>query len=342
MMAHDKISAAARQRMAETGEPYAAARRAVVAEHQAAEGQIPSGGCALRMSGEIRGWLNDLRDSDPAAAKAVGQAVAALMAEGARLGAPLAVSTADSWPWALAEALDRSYQESLDRLTALRRGLADAASLVKEIQDQPAELADEARQLLPGAIRARDRLAEALQRLQPRAEAFRVRKDVLKARYTAAHTSILASQVIAASGPAGESGRQQQPAGGEALSAAEARLLRDGIAQMEQELGQQPWPEGLMELRPGTPGGTGIRILFAIEPPGTALLIAVLDGPEAIQDQRLEAILLSADMLSRVRAGQAPEAAAHGYPGIRSFLAEFYPRDASAGGPVSARPHKHV
>ena len=172
-MAHDKISAAARKRMAETGEPYAAARRAVVAEHRAAEDHIPSGGCALRMSGEIRGWLRDLRDSDPAAAKMVCQALAALMTEGARLGAPLAVSTAGSWPWALAEALDRSYQESLDRLATLRRGLAAAASLVKDIQDQAAELADEARRLLPGAIRARDRLAEASQRLQARTEALR-------------------------------------------------------------------------------------------------------------------------------------------------------------------------
>jgi hypothetical protein len=35
-MSHDKISAAARKRMAETGEPYAAARRAVIREHQTA------------------------------------------------------------------------------------------------------------------------------------------------------------------------------------------------------------------------------------------------------------------------------------------------------------------
>ena len=34
-MSHDKISAAARRRMAETDEPYAAARRAVIREHQA-------------------------------------------------------------------------------------------------------------------------------------------------------------------------------------------------------------------------------------------------------------------------------------------------------------------
>jgi hypothetical protein len=43
-MSHDKISAAARKRMAETGEPYAAARRAVIREHQAAGGHHPSSG----------------------------------------------------------------------------------------------------------------------------------------------------------------------------------------------------------------------------------------------------------------------------------------------------------
>ncbi|MGH3205848.1 MAG: hypothetical protein ACRDOA_04925 [Streptosporangiaceae bacterium] len=43
-MSHDKISAAARKRMAETGEPYATARRAVIREHQdAGEQSMPSG-----------------------------------------------------------------------------------------------------------------------------------------------------------------------------------------------------------------------------------------------------------------------------------------------------------
>lgn len=43
-MSHDKISAAARKRMAETGEPYAAARRSVIREHQAAGGRTPPPG----------------------------------------------------------------------------------------------------------------------------------------------------------------------------------------------------------------------------------------------------------------------------------------------------------
>jgi len=38
-MSHDKIKAAARRRMADTGEPYATARREVIKEHQAAKGR---------------------------------------------------------------------------------------------------------------------------------------------------------------------------------------------------------------------------------------------------------------------------------------------------------------
>jgi hypothetical protein len=362
-MSHDKIKAAARTRMAETGEPYAAARRAVVTGRRAAGGEIPSSGagCALRMSGEIHGWLADLRGSDPAAAARVGQALAALMNEGVSLGDPLVVSTADSWPWALCEALDRSYQQRLEGLQPLRRREADAATLVKDIQAQVAELdsaqakledlhrraqdagrpqeaaqvaanltaaqqqAAELRRRLPGVIESRHRLGEATQRQQARAVAFRARKEVLKASYMAAHSSLLARKTIAASGLTGDDGDQQHEDSGEAISTAEARLLRDVTAQMERELSQEAWPEGLMELRPDAPDDTSIRILFAVEPPGTALLIAVLEGPEAIQDQYSEAILLSADMLRRVRAGQAPEAAAHGYDDMRSFLEEFYP-----------------
>ena len=368
-MSHDKIRAAARKRMTETGEPYAAARRAVVTEHRAAGEQIPSpdAGCALRMSGEIHNWLADLRGSDPAAAMLVGQALAALMTEGASLAGPLVVSTADSWPWALGDALDRSYQESLERLTLLRRGEAEAITLVRDIQDQVAELewaqakledshrraleadrpreaaqaagklataqqhAAEARRLLPEMIKARDRLGEVVQRRQARADALRTRKEILKASYVAAQGNIKVREAIAASGLTDDDGDGRHGDGDEELGAARARLA-DVITQMERELGQPAWPEGLMELRPGTPEDTGTDscIVFAVEPPGAVLLIAVLEGSEAIQDHYAEAILLSADMLRRARAGQAPETAAHGYPDAQSFLEEFHPGDAES------------
>ena len=87
-----------------------------------------------------------------------------------------------------------------------------------------------------------------------------------------------------------------------------------------------------MELRPGAPLRSDIRILFAVEPPGTALLIAVLDGLEVAEEQFPEAAMASADMLCLIRAGQAPEAAAHTYAGTRSFLVEFYFGDVGAEG----------
>lgn len=65
-MSHDKIKAATRQRMAETGEPYATARREVIREHKRAggESQPPTQWFAIRYSeagiGRITGWLDAL------------------------------------------------------------------------------------------------------------------------------------------------------------------------------------------------------------------------------------------------------------------------------------------
>jgi hypothetical protein len=374
-MPHDKIRAAARKRMAKTGEPYTAARRAVVSEQQAAgTGSPPPGaGFSLRMSGEIHDWLADLRGSDPSLALRVVRALATLMTEGASLGDPLVVSTADSWPWALGVALDRSYQQSLDRLQALRRGEADAATLVRDIQDQVTELeaalatleelhrhaldagrqkeaaqaagklaaiqqqAAEARRLLPRMIEARNRLRERNQQLQARVDATRARKETLKASYVAVRGSIKARQAMAALNLAEDDGDRQSEDSGQAISAEEARLA-DITAQMERELGQDARPEGLTELWPGAPWHGDIRILFAVEPPGTALLIAVLEGPGVVQDQYPEAVMASADVLRRVRAGQAPEAGAHAYDDTRSFLAEFYPGTAKDAGADSPSP----
>ena len=374
-MPHDKIKAAARERMTETGEPYTAARRAVVTERQDPEGQAaagqippPGAGYALAMSGEIHDWLAELRGSDAPAALRVVQALVTLMEKGASLGDPLVASAAGSWPWALMQALDRSYRERLEQLTAVRRGEADAAALVKDIQDQVAALETaqaaledqhrraldagrpqeaaraagklaaarqqiaEARRLLPGVIEARDRLGLATQRLQARADAWRVRKEVLKASYVAASSSLQVRETIAALGLADDDGDRQDEENSQVIRAADARRA-EVTAQMEQALGQQGGPAGLMGLRPGAPLRGDIRFLFAVEPPGTALLIAVLHGLDVVEDQFPEAVMASADMLRRIRAGQAPEAAAHPYADARSFLAEFYPGDAGAEGP---------
>jgi phage shock protein A len=293
------------------------------------------------------------------------QALVTLMGEGASLGDPLVASAVGSWPWALLQALDRSYQERLEQLTAVRQGEADAAALIRDIQDQVAALETaqanledqhrraldtgrpqeateaagklaaarqqiaQARLLLPGVIEARHRLDRAIQRLQARAEAWRVRKEVLKASYMAASGSLRARQAITALGLADDDGDRQDDDSGHSTSGAADTSLAELAAQMEQALGLQGGPEGLMELRPLR---SDIRILFDVEPPGTALLIAVLHGLDVVEKQFPEAVMASADMLWRIRAGQAPEAAAHTYADTRAFLAEFYPGDVSAEG----------
>jgi hypothetical protein len=71
-----------------------------------------------------------------------------------------------------------------------------------------------------------------------------------------------------------------------------------------------------------------MRILFAVGPSGTALLIAVLEDSGAVRDQYDDAVLLSLDLLRRAEAGQVPEAAACSYDDAQSFLGEFFAADA--------------
>jgi hypothetical protein len=71
-MSHDKIRAAARKRMAQTGEPYATARRAVIREQQRAPGKTPAPGTgwfAISFSkaglDRITAWLDTLFGGGP-------------------------------------------------------------------------------------------------------------------------------------------------------------------------------------------------------------------------------------------------------------------------------------
>jgi phage shock protein A/DNA-binding XRE family transcriptional regulator len=283
-------------------------------------------GYLLRMSDEIHGWLTDLHRSDPPTAMSVAQALTALMSEGASLGPPLVSNAAESSPPEdLMAALDSSYQDRLEQMTTVRRRVAQAATLVRNLQDRLAELESaqsaeeedaEVRRLLARMTEAERRLQVRSQRLQARIDAFRTRKEVLKARYTAARAELLIDELMTDRGP-GQVGDEA------------ATRLRDITGQIERELSRKPWPEGLMVLRPEAADAGQIRVIFALEPPGTALLIAVLEGREAVRDQYTEAITLSADVLRQARAGQAPEAAAYGYDDPRSFLEEFHPGQAA-------------
>jgi len=293
-------------------------------------------GYRLRMSAEIHDWLADLRDSDPPAALLAGRALTALAEEGGGLGPPLVISPPDRpQPEELLGALDRRYQAWLESLRGMRSRVADEAMQRRDIERQITELESQAageltaahdriaelRQRLTSVIKAEEQLTTESQRLQAQADAFRVRKEVLKAAYTAARAEYLIEE--AWSQDTGHDGIEREDSGPPVAGA--AARLRDITGQVERETGQQASAEDLHDLRPGAPGDSDFRILFAVEPPGTALLIAVLEGRDAVRDHYRDAVALSAEVLQRVRAGQDPEAVAHAFGDTRSFLDEFFP-----------------
>jgi hypothetical protein len=398
-------------------------------------------GYRLAMSDEIRDWLTDLRSADPSSARLVGEALTALISEGASLGPPLVTPvTTYRRPVVLADALDSTYQVCLEKLQFVRRRVADAATdamrlrteiTALEAADDPADhdrLA-ELRSRLAAADETEAKRTIQSQRLQGMVDAFRTRKEVLKARYSAAEAEQRVQQLLdqfdaevglddapghgtdagaaagvvgpaegagdlagaqAAAADAGASaaadprsaampsssadagasaaaatpsatpsagasaavrgrsvsgpGASAAGAGTSAGPAGDAPAAESEIAQIEREIereikevlspvtaaaeaGALASP-GLLELRPWAPGDNGIWVLFGVEPPGTALLISVLEGGEALREHYDEAVELSADVLQEVRAGEAPEATARVFVTTDEFLGEFFPGEA--------------
>ena len=279
-------------------------------------------GYRLQMSAEIYDWLADLRDSDPSAAALVVRALATLVGTGGYLGLPLvAVVGGQLRPDELPSALEWRYHAWLQSLTRLRRQVAAAATLRKDLERQLAEQAPETlrkdlerllaepepeevtelRERLAAAIEEEQRLIEACHQEQLQADTFRARKEVLKA-------SLAVTRVEQLLDPSGAAAR-----------------FDEITSMIEPDLDLEPPAEGLLELRPGAPADSGIRILFAVEPPGTALLIAVLEGDDAIRDHHREAVDLASEVLRDVRSGQDPEAAARTFDDAQSLLAELLP-----------------
>jgi hypothetical protein len=293
-------------------------------------------GYVLSMSGEIREWLASLGASDPDAAMVVGQALIALVDAGADLGPPVVVAL-DTRPPAAdpAEALDYYYQDRLERMQASRRAVADVSHLSAEVRAQIIELeasqaatdAAELRRLLPGLDRAEQRLTAASQQMQADLDAFRIRKETLKAKHTAAEAEKSIAEYVA--GAAARDGDEEFAPESAAIAEAATRI-KNVTAEIERELGRGAAPDGLMELRPGAPGSPGgdVRIIFAVEPRGTALLISVIEGGSAARGQHNQAVAVSADVLRQVRAGQDPEAAAVAFTGAQPFIDEYFPNSA--------------
>src|SRR5258706_476464 len=242
------------------------------------------------MSGKIGDCLASLNASDPQEAMVVGQALVALADAGPDLGPPIVVAL-DSKPHASepAEALDYSHQKRLERQQAIRWALADATDLGAQICGQIADLeesqsmadAEELRRLLPGLDRAEQRLTAASQQMQADLDAFRVRKETMKAKHTAA----VAEKTIAEYFAHAAARYGDEDLARDASTIAEAaERIKNVTVEIERELGRQASARGLLELRPGPPGAPAedISIIFAVEPPGTALLISAIAQTDAM------------------------------------------------------------
>jgi len=205
----------------------------------------------IRVVPEVEVWLGELRDNDPDAANILDEAVDALREGGAGLGPPLVVPVEapaqDTHP-----DLDRAYQQQLKKLTRLRRAVADAATSRKRVKLQIEQLEGQAAGLG-----------------EQRGQALETGDDELAAFFRT-RQSFVADQ-LADLHPRYADLR----AGEERLTAAAAKLELDANAVRQHATPPaQQSALALNELRPGAPGWSGLRVLFAVEPPDTAVLVA--------------------------------------------------------------------
>jgi DNA-binding XRE family transcriptional regulator len=332
-------------------------------------------GYRLRLHREIRDWLTGLRDTEPELVRGVGEAVVALLDAGERLGPPLVVPLESVFrpPDDPREALDFSYQRQLEALQTVRRGVADVATSRKRVELQVGQLEevaaklagqrrealdsgdrDLAREARAGEARVQEQLSDlrgrvsvmkneeeeltaASQRLQARVDAFRTRKEMLKARYTAEEASRSVREAFAALGedasdmdlPGPE---PVHPAGVEPPGVSE---MLDAIANLTGTPADGTWPAdrglipaGMMELRPGAPDDLGVGLWFVAEPADTAVMVAWVEDPGGTLAEYRVVIPVAAERLAAARsapAGSAASAAEFVAYDTESFLDEFFP-----------------
>ena len=321
-------------------------------------------GYRLRMHHEIRDWLTGLRVTEPGLARLVGEAVLAMLDAGETLGPPLVVPLESVLrpPDDPRENLDYAYQRQLETLTEVRRGVADVATSRKrvelvsdQLEQQAATLAsqhrhalaagndDLAREALAREAGIRERLSDlrrqlhalaeeeeqltaASQRLQIRVETFRVHKETIKARYTAAEGSERVREAFASmdagssdladAGPEAEA--EAEAGSGIASASAEAGELLGEIEDLTPSPRGGPGPAdeddiepppGLMELRPGSPDGTRAGLLFAVDPPDTAVMVGWAEDPGGSAESYREVLQIAAGRLEQARSGRLPDRA---------------------------------
>jgi hypothetical protein len=270
----------------------------------------------------------------------------------------------DSAQQSLQWALRLARTVATDAATDVRRALHDVRELERESDHDRGELAARRRRLA-GARLFEQKATEHSQRSQREVDAFRARAEAGKARYQAAlaardlHAGVAADQAEA--GYAGATSEEERAAAAEGIARAAhyhlqvllaeaprlVRRISDGTtttALTADEPGQtadttsadSAEPDspslaaGLLEMR-ADPLGGDIRLLFAMEPPDTAMVLAVLEGEGAVRVHRDKALGLASELLTEIRSGEWPPALAASaaeteltFDNPAAFLDRFY------------------
>ena len=240
------------------------------------------------------------------------------------------------------------------RERAIEAGQAD---LVREahmrearVQEQLARL----REQLLLLIGEEEKLTTASQRLQAKVEAFRVQKETLKATYTAAEVAQTVREAFALTVTDTDDPEavpaDDVPAGFSSATSTASEILQEirdltppfPVSSGPDEDGIQ-LPPGLMELRPGAPDNVRAGLVFAVEPPDTAVLVAWADDPGGPLDSYRDVIEVAAGRLPP--AGTSPPADFISY-NAESLLDEFFPGEGTevevGAGALVARDRAHT
>ena len=303
---------------------------------------------------------------EPELARLVGEAVLAILDAGESLGPPLVIPLESVLgpPDDPREVLDYSYQRQLEAMQKIRRGVADVATSRKRVELQTGQLEqtaaglarqrqdalDAGHQDLASEAQARaasareqlsdlrqqhstllgeeQELAAASQRLQAKVDAFRIRKEMINATYTAGEASRVIRDALTDIGEdVGDLEVTIAAAGTSAGSDTGPAVAGDAPGPADQA-GALP-PPGMMELRPGAPDSARVRLLFVAEPQDTVILVARIEDPGRSPDQYQEVVPVALGRLAMAQSGGPPDAAAS--PAVflsydsESFLDEFFP-----------------
>ncbi|GAA1301440.1 hypothetical protein Psi02_28710 [Planotetraspora silvatica] len=234
----------------------------------------------VRMSAEVREWLSTLLTQDPEKGRVIGEAVAVLFECGAETGPPLVIPLQSALRTQNpGSALDYCYRRVLQLLQQVRRDVADLATARKRRELQISRTGHEqdalvARRRYEELVREEERAALQSQRLQAKVDMFRVRKEAVKANYTAAQARREIDEALAAGGEPGVSERAVDD-----MTAAQAAIneLLQVADDLQQELSDDAANEGSSELRLES---ADLRLLFAAESPDIAVLLVVGMGQD--------------------------------------------------------------